>query len=455
MSQPVDLLVIGGGPSGYCGAIRGRQLGKSVVLVEKTSVGGTCLNRGCIPTKSLLESAARFRSLSSMSEYGVEVSEAKVNFPQVMAKKDSVVKRLVQGLRYLLKQKGVEVVSGEAEFLTSSTVQVGDVIYEPSCILVATGTAPADLPNLACDGTRILNSDQILELESLPESLLVVGGGVIGCEYATVFSSLGVDVTIVELAESILPTEDQDLSRTLMREFKKNKIKVLTSAQVKQADVDGDAVSVKVEHKGRLEEFVVDQVLVSVGRKPVFPKGFPGEVDGRGYIVVDEKFQTSVPGIYAAGDIIGGIQLAHLAFDEGTAAVEFAFGGSPKAEWQVPRCIYTHPEIAAVGLTESEAREQYGDGIRLSQFSLKGSGKAVISGADSGFCKVIADNRGNVLGVHMIGPQATEIIAEAVAVMEKGISLSDWAEVMHPHPTVAEAVREAVLAGLGRGLHSI
>lgn len=455
MSQQVDLLVIGGGPAGYCGAIRGRQLGQSVVLVEKDSVGGTCLNRGCIPTKSLLESAARFRSLSSMSEYGIEVSHAEVNYPQVISKKDSVVKRLVQGLGFLLKQKGVEIVRGEAEFLSSTTVRVGDEVYEPGRILVATGTEPADLPNLVCDGERILNSDQVLEMDSLPGSLLIVGGGVIGCEFATVFSSLGVDVTIVEIAEQILPAEDADLSRTLTREFKKSKVKVLTSAQVKQASPGQDSVVVAVEHKGKLEELSVDRVLVSVGRKAVLPKGFPGAVDGRGYILVDGEFQTSVPHVFAAGDIIGGLQLAHLAFDEGMAAVEFAFGGQPKSAWQVPRCIYTYPEIAAVGLTESQAREQFGNRLRVSQFSLKGNGKAMISGSDSGFCKVIADEEGNVLGVHMIGPQATEIIAEAVTVLEKGISLSDWAEVMHPHPTVAEAVREAVLAGLGRGLHSI
>ncbi len=456
MAKPVDLLIIGGGPAGYCGAIRARQLGKSVVLVEKDAIGGTCLNRGCIPTKAFLESAQLYGSLNQMAEHGVEVSYSSPDFGKVVARKNKVVQRLVQGLVYLLQQKQVQVISGEAEFLSPTAVRVGEAEYEPERILVASGTVPADLPNLPCDGKLVLNSDQILNLETLPESLVIVGGGVIGCEFATVFAAYGVQVTIVELAERILPMEDEDISKTLLREFRKQKIKVLTSARVQQVvpQADGTGV-VQVEYKGRVEEQSADCVLVSVGRKAVFPKGFPGAVDGRGLIVVNDQFQTSVPHIYAAGDIIGGMQLAHLAFEEGMAAVDSAFGGSPKGSWQVPRCVYTKPEIGAVGMTEGEARAVYGDELQIGLFSMKGNGKAVISGMDSGFCKVIADKDGRVLGVHMIGPQVTEIIAGATTVLEHQLSMDDWVETIHPHPTVAESVREAALAALGRGLHSI
>ncbi|MGI6148294.1 MAG: dihydrolipoyl dehydrogenase [Firmicutes bacterium] len=456
MPKQVDLLVIGGGPAGYCGAIRARQLGKSVVLAERDAVGGTCLNRGCIPTKALLESAHLYDNLSRMAEHGVEVSYSAPDLSQVVSRKNGVVQRLVQGLAYLLKQKGVEVLPSEAEFLSPSTVRIGDEVYEPERILVATGTAPADLPNLVCDGKLILNSDQMLDLARMPRTLVIVGGGVIGCEFATVFSAYGVQVTIVEIADTILPMEDKDLSKTLMREFRKNKVKVLTSAQVRGVEPQADGTGiVKVEYKGRVEELAADCVLVSVGRKPVLPKGFPGDVDKRGYITVNTRFQTSVPEIYAAGDVIGGVQLAHLAFEEGMAAIEFAFGGSPKSKWEVPRCVYTQPEIAAVGMTEEQARAVYGDELQIGQYTLKGNGRAVISGLDSGFCKIIADRSGRVLGVHMIGPQATEIIAGATTVLEHHIALHDWAETIHPHPTVAESVREAVLAALGRGLHSV
>lgn len=456
MPRRVDLLIIGGGPAGYCGAVRARQLGKSVVLAEKDTVGGTCLNRGCIPTKAFLESAQLYRSLSSMAEHGVEVSYSAPDFAKVVARKNDIVRRLVQGLSYLLQQKGIEVVQGEAEFLSPSTVSIGGQTYEPERILVATGTAPGELPNLPCDGRLVFNSDQILDLERLPKEVVIVGGGVIGCEFATVFAAYGVQVTIVELADRILPMEDEDISKALAREFRKQKVRIMTAAQVRRVMDQGDGQgTVEVEYKGKVEELHTDCVLVSVGRRAVLPKGFPCAANARGLAVVNERYQTSIPHIYAAGDVIGGMQLAHLAFEEGMAAVDFAFGGSPKSRGQVPRCVYTKPEIAAVGLTEAEARAEYGGTLRIGQFSLKGNGKAVISGLDSGFCKVIADAHGRVLGVHMIGPQVTEIIAGAATVLENQIGLDDWAGTIHPHPTVAESVREAALAALGRGLHSI
>ena len=261
-------------------------------------------------------------------------------------------------------------------------------------------------------------------------------------------------VTIVELMPKILPPEDAEVSQTLTREFKKRKIKVLTGAKVESLRHEADHVVVEVEQKGRAVEIETELVLVSVGRKAVLPQGFPGEVDRRGYIVVNEQFQTSVPHIYAAGDIIGGIQLAHLAFEEAWAAVNNMAGEPARNEWFVPGCVYTTPEIASVGLTEEKANEQYGEVI-TAKYSLKGNARAVIAGDDSGFVKFVASTDGVVRGVHIIGPQATELISSAVVGLEQGLTLEKWAEVVYPHPTVSESVKEAILSGLGIGLHSL
>lgn len=454
LSQQIDLLVIGGGPAGYAGAIRARHLGKSVVVVEKASVGGTCLNRGCIPTKALLESAHFYGGLASAKTHGVSLEIQDLDYAQVVRNKDQVVKRLVDGLKFLLEKKEIRVIEGEGRFLSTTEVQVGDEVFKPDNILVATGTVPFELPNLPIDGERVVDSDQLLDRDSLPKSLVIVGGGVIGCEFATVFASYGVQVTIVELMPQILPPEDAEISQTLTREFKKRKIKVLTGAKVEKLRHEANHVVVEVDQKGRPLEIETELVLVSVGRKAVLPQGFPAEVDSRGYVVVDGHYQSSVPHIYAAGDIIGGMQLAHLAFEEGWSAVNNMSGEPARNEWFVPSCVYTTPEIASVGLTEEKAKEQYGE-VLTAKYSLKGNGRAVIAGQDSGFVKFVASAEGVVRGVHIIGPQATELISGATVAMEQKLTLQEWAEVVYPHPTVSESIKEAVLSGLGIGLHSL
>lgn len=454
MSQQIDLLVIGGGPAGYTGAIRARHLGMSVVVVEKSSVGGTCLNRGCIPTKALLESAHFYGGLSTAKSHGVSLEVQELDYAKVVKTKNQVVQRMVDGLKFLLDKKEIRIIEGEARFLSSSEVQVGGEIFIPNNILVATGTVPFELPNLPIDGKRVVDSDQLLDWDSLPKSLVIVGGGVIGCEFATIFASYGVQVTIVELMPHILPPEDTEVSQTLTREFKKRKIKVLTGSKVEKSRHESDHVVVEVDQKGRPVEIETELVLVAVGRKAVVPEGFPGEMDHRGYIVVNGRFQTSVPHIYAAGDIIGGIQLAHLAFEEGWAAVNNMAGEPARNEWFVPGCVYTSPEIASVGLTEEKAKEQYGE-VLTAKYSLKGNARAAIAGDDSGFVKFVASTDGVVRGVHIIGPQATELISGAVVGLEQGLTLEKWAEVVYPHPTVSESIKEAVLSGLGIGLHSL
>ena len=454
MSRQVDLLVLGGGPAGYSSAIRARQLGKQVVVVEKERLGGTCLNRGCIPTKALLESANFYGSLKSAQNHGITLDVTGLDYGQVIQKKDKVVQNLVGGLEFLLDRREVEVVVGEARFNSPTEVQVGTEVFHPEKIIVATGTVAAELPGLEPDGRVVLNSDQMLAADTLPKSLLIVGGGVIGCEFATIFSSYGVQVTIVELTDQLLPPEDREVSQTLLREFKKRKIQVLTGASVDKLIRGEDEVVVQVTQKGRQREIEADRVLISVGRKPVVPEGFPGELNSRGYLVVNGALQTTVPHIYAAGDVIGGMQLAHLAFEEGWAACDHAFGKNARTQWFVPSCVYTQPEIGSVGLTEAHAREEYGEVI-VAKYSLKGNGKAVIAGDDSGFCKIVASTDGVVRGVHIIGPQATELISNATVALERGLTLEQWAEVIYPHPTVSESIKETVLSGLGAGLHSI
>lgn len=454
MSRQIDLLVLGGGPAGYSSAIRARQLGKQVVVVEKERLGGTCLNRGCIPTKALLESANFYGSLKSAQNHGITLDVTGLDYGQVIQKKDKVVQNLVGGLEFLLDRREVEVVVGEARFNSPTEVQVGTEVFHPEKIIVATGTVAAELPGLEPDGRVVLNSDQMLAADTLPKSLLIVGGGVIGCEFATIFSSYGVQVTIVELTDQLLPPEDREVSQTLLREFKKRKIQVLTGASVDKLIRGEDEVVVQVTQKGRQREIEADRVLISVGRKPVVPEGFPGELNSRGYLVVNGALQTTVPHIYAAGDVIGGMQLAHLAFEEGWAACDHAFGKNARTQWFVPSCVYTQPEIGSVGLTEAHAREEYGEVI-VAKYSLKGNGKAVIAGDDSGFCKIVASTNGVVRGVHIIGPQATELISNATVALERGLTLEQWAEVIYPHPTVSESIKETVLSGLGAGLHSI
>ncbi len=453
VTQQIDLLVLGGGPAGYAAAIRASHLGKRVVLVEKDSIGGTCLNRGCIPTKALLESAHFYAGLSSAAVHGVSVEIKGLDYAQVVRGKGGIVQNLVNGLQFLLRKRQITVLEGEGRLLPSGEVQVGEEVLRPGNVLVATGTEPLQLPGLEVDGELVVNSDQLLERTSLPQSLVIVGGGVIGCEFATIFADYGVEVTIVELAPRILPMEDGEVSQALTREFKKRKVKVLTEAKVVGIERGAQAL-VHVEQKGRAADLRADLVLVSVGRRPVLPPGFQGDLDAKGYIKVNGRFQTSLPQVYAAGDIIGGVQLAHLAFEEGWAAVNYMFDQPARNQWFVPSCVYTKPEIAAVGLTEEQAREKYGE-IVTAKYSLKGNGRAVIAREDSGFVKFVAASDGRVLGVHIIGPQATELIAGAALALEQGLTLEQWAQVVYPHPTVSESLKEAVLSALGCGLHSV
>ena len=453
MTQQIDLLVIGGGPAGYSAAIRASHLGKTVVVAERNRLGGTCLNRGCIPTKALLESASFYAGLSSAASHGVALEVQRLDYGQVVRGKDQIVQNLVNGLQFLLKKRQIQVLEAEARFLPSGEVQVGDEVFQPAKVLVATGTAPWELPGLEVDGSLVVNSDQLLDRPTLPQSLVIVGGGVIGCEFATIFASYGVQVTIVELMDRLLPTEDAEVSQALAREFKKRKIKVLTGAKVSGIE-RGEQALVTVEHKGRTSELAAELVLISVGRRPVLPQGFSGELNAKGYVQVGGDFQTSVPGVYAAGDIIGGVQLAHLAFEEGWAAVNNMFGDPARQEWFLPARGYTKPEIASVGSTEAQAREEYGEVI-TAKYSLKGNGRAVIAREDSGFVKFVAGPQGKVLGVHIIGPQATELISGAALALEQGLTLEQWAQVVYPHPTVSESIKEAVLSALGCGLHSL
>jgi len=454
--REVELLIVGGGPAGYAAAGRGRQLGLRTLIVEKDAIGGTCLNRGCIPTKSLLESASLYERMHRCDEFGLEASHLGVNYPQVMARKDRIVKNLVGGLGTMLQHRGIEIAEGEARFADQDAVVVdGETPLRilPQRTVICTGTVPAHLPMLEPDGRFIFDSDSILLQTSLPESMIIVGGGVIGSEFACIFQSLGVAVTIVELTDGLIPGEDQDLRRALLRELKKKKIKVQTNAKITDAAVGDDGVRVFFEQRGQTKQLHAHACLSAVGRRPVLPSGIELAAEKSGFLRVGDDFRTSVPQVYAAGDVIGGLQLAHLAFFEGIAAVSSSCGEDFASQWHVPRCVYTDPETASVGLSEQEAEEKFGEAI-VGMFSLKGNGKAMILGSNSGFCKVVADPSGRVVGFHMIGPHATEMIAGAVVALEQEMTLQQWSQCIHPHPTVSESIHESVLSALGLGLHA-
>lgn len=455
LERSVQLLIIGGGPAGYAAAARGRQLGLDTILVERDTLGGTCLNRGCIPTKTLLESAGLFQQIKKAQEFGLSINEVDVQYDRIVERKDRIVDSLVKGLQHTMEQSGVEVVPGEAVFVGSNQVRVdgpSPTTIQAEKIITATGTTPAHLPHCRPNGENIFDSDSILRMTHLPSSLVIVGGGVIGCEFASIFQALGVSVTIVELLDGLLPGEDGDLRKTLLREFKKQKIKVLTEARLNAVVEEQGSLKFSIEQKGKERELEAAACLIAIGRRPVVPDGLDVDKDEAGYIVVNENYETSQAPVYAAGDLIGGLQLAHLAFFEGINAVNAAFGAESRRSWHVPRCVYTHPETAAVGLTEEQARQQYED-VQIGTFSLKGNGKAMILGDNAGFCKVIAEPDGRVLGFHMVGPHATEMIAEAVVALEQGLSLAEWSQCIHPHPTVNESIQESLWSALGVPLH--
>ncbi|MBG9829364.1 MULTISPECIES: dihydrolipoyl dehydrogenase [Bacillus cereus group] len=456
------LVVIGGGPAGYVAAITAAQNGKDVTLIDEADLGGTCLNVGCMPTKSLLESAEVHDIVRKANHYGIALNNGSISidWKQIQARKSQIVTQLVQGIQYLMKKNKIKVIQGKANFETDHRVRVTndnkEDVVDGEQFIIAAGSEPTELPFAPFDGKWILNSSHAMSLESIPKSLLIVGGGVIGCEFASIYSRLGTKVTIVERASQLLPGEDEDIAHILRDKLENDGAEIFTGAALKGLNTYKKQAS--FEYEGSIQEANPEYVIVSVGRKPrVEELGLEKagiQFSNKG-ISVNEHMQTNRSHIYAAGDVIGGIQLAHVAFHEGMTAALHASGEDVKVNYHaVPRCIYTSPEIASVGLSEKDAREQYGD-ILIGEFPFTANGKALIIGEQTGKVKVIVEPKyQEIVGISIIGPRATELIGQGTVMIHTEVTADIMRDYIAAHPTLSEAIHEALLQAIGHAVHA-
>ncbi|MCL2368014.1 MAG: dihydrolipoyl dehydrogenase [Oscillospiraceae bacterium] len=452
-----DIAVIGGGPAGYVAAIKGAQLGGAVVLFEKDVVGGTCLNRGCIPTKTYLKTAEYLHNIRRAGERGIKLSTAglAVDMEAVVANKNKVVKQLTSGVAGLLKSYSVEVVQGTASLTAAGKIACNGKVYDAQNVILCGGSRAGILPIPGAKGNpNVLTSDGILDLTTLPKKLTIIGGGVIGCEMASAFRAFGSEVTIVELTDQLVPALDTDISAELKKALESQGVRVLTGKKVSKIGARGRAAAVFLE--GEAEPILATKVLLSTGRFSDLE--CLGELTDkinveRGKVIVDDAMRTNLPHIYAAGDINGRFMLAHAAFKMGEVAAANAMGHSETCDLRhVPGCLYTLPEAASVGMSETEARKSHD--VAVGRFPLRANGRALASGEPDGFIKVVIDKAyGEILGVHMIGGAATEMIAEPTVMMAMEITAHEAAEIIHAHPTHAEAFMEACADALGRCIH--
>lgn len=451
-----DIVVLGGGSGGYAAALRAAELGKSVALVEKDKVGGTCLHRGCIPTKALLHAAEIADNVRESASFGVRSSFEAIDPDGVRAYREGIVAKKYKGLEGLVKARKITVVQGEGRLEADRAVRVGDDRYVGTDVILATGSYSRTLPGLEVGG-RILTSEQALELSEVPRTVVVLGGGVIGVEFASVWKSFGADVTIVEALDHLVPVEDLALSKGLERAFRKRGINYSLGVRFAGATQTADAVTVTLEDG---KTFEADYLLVAVGRGPATAgMGFEeaGVTIDRGFVVTDDRLRTSVEHVWAVGDIVPGLQLAHRGFQQGIFVAEEIAGLSPVLipDVHIPRVTYSHPEVASVGLTEAKAAEAHGaDGIVAYEYNLAGNGKSEILGT-SGIVKVVRQKDGPVVGVHLIGDRVGELITEGQLAVGWEAHPEDIAPFVHAHPTQSEALGEAFLALAGKPLHAL
>ena len=443
-----DLIVIGGGPAGYVGAVRAAELGAKVALVERAELGGTCLNWGCIPTKALLKSAQVYHYCRNAKSFGVAIEgEVKADLKAMVARSRQVSQTVGRGVEMLLKRSGVEVITGSATLVSNHEVAVGDAVYSAKNILLATGASPREVPSIPIDHQHILSSRDALVLEDLPESMVVVGSGAIGSEFAFLYASLGVKVTVVEYMPQFMPLLDAEVSAAAERAFRRQRITVMTDTTVKGVSVIDGKCIVEVEQKGVAKQIEAKKVLSAVGIK--------SNIDGLGLdkvgvqverdkIVVDSKFQTSITGVFAVGDIIASPALAHIASAEAINCVEQIFGKMPKAiDYSLtPACIFTTPEIASVGLTEEQAKKQSLE-HKVARYNFASSGKAAAAGDRDGFVKLIFDAENKLRGAHIIGANVVEMLGEPSVAMAMGATAEDIASTIHAHPSLYEGIYEA------------
>jgi dihydrolipoamide dehydrogenase len=459
-----DILFLGAGPAGYVGAIRAAKTSSRVVVVEKGNIGGTCLNIGCIPTKAMLSTAEVLALAKRAEEFGIKIDGFTIDFSRVMERKDKIVQQLRKGIEFLFKKNGVVVVKGVGRLVDAHTVEVatedGVRRITARCIIIATGSTPALLPVSGLDvGGAVWTSTEALAAEKIPESILIVGGGYVGLEFGYFFSVMGSKVTVVEMLPRIAGNMDAEVAKELEKSLKRVGINILTESTVASAEDIENGKKVTIRRQDGSEETAeFERVLLAVGRKPL-TQGIGLEEAGirtdRGFIVVNDRLQTNVPNVYAAGDCIGEPMLAHAAFHEVLVAVENCLGGDAMLDNRaIPGVVFTHPEVATVGMTEEKAREQFGDDILIGRFPFAANGKALGMGEREGFVKVIAGPKhAEILGVHIIGPHATDMISEAVLAIQSEATLYDIEASVHPHPTLSEPIHEAALDALGKPLH--
>ncbi len=459
-----DLIVIGSGPGGYVAAIRGSQLGLKTAVVEKAELGGICLNWGCIPTKALLKSAQVYQYASHSNEYGVKIDgTVSADFEAIVKRSREVAAGMSNGIQYLFKKNKVEHIKGFGKLKPGNIVEVTDELgnkteITASHIILATGARSRELPNLKQDGIKIIGYRQAMTLPKQPKSMVVVGSGAIGSEFAYFYNAIGTEVTLVEYMPNIVPVEDEEVSKQLEISFKKQGIKVMTNASVEAVDTSSDLCKVTIKTKKGEEVIEAEIVLSAVGVSTNL-EGLGLEETGvefdKGKILVDDYYKTNIDGVYAIGDIVHGPALAHVASHEGIICVEKIAGHHPEPMNynNIPGCTYTHPEVASVGMTEKAAREA-GREIKIGKFPFTASGKASAAGAKEGFVKVIVDAKyGEILGAHMIGENVTEMIAEIVAARKLESTGREIIDTVHPHPTLSEAVMEAMAAAYGEVIH--
>jgi dihydrolipoamide dehydrogenase len=465
--QPYDLVIIGGGPGGYVGAIRAAQLGLRTALVEREKVGGTCLHIGCIPTKAMLHTAEVLEHVRDAADLGITLAGAPtVDLAAVHRRKARVVETLYKGTQYLMRKNKIDVFTGTGRFLSSRKLGVAladgsETELEARAVVIATGSAPRSVPGVVIDHERIIDSTGALALEAVPKSIAILGAGPVGVEFASVYRAFGSEVTLIELLPTLVPLEDEEVGEQLEKSFARRGIRSLTGATAKSATTDGDRVKITIAKGDETEGLEADYLLVAVGRAPVTEELVLAEAGvqvEKGAVVVNEHLETTAPGVYAIGDVITGqkpYRLAHVASDEAIAAVERIAGvaARPVNYDAVPRPTFSIPQVATVGLTERQAQEE-GYDVKVGRFSFQPNSKAVITGTREGFVKVVSEAKiGEILGIHMLGPSVTELLAEGIAAKSLEATVLEVGAAVHSHPTLSEALKEAALDALGRAIH--
>jgi dihydrolipoamide dehydrogenase len=458
----INVAIIGGGPGGYVAAIKAAHLGLKAVLIEKDKLGGVCLNRGCIPTKALVSTAELLNQLQRVEEFGVQVKDYSFDFPAIMKRKERIAQRLSSGVGQLMKANQIRVIQGEGNILEPGVVEVINIegkkeLIKTRNIIIATGSSVMKIPIPGLENEGVIDSDGALSLSELPTKMIIIGGGVIGIEFAGIFKAMGVEVTVVEMLPRILLPIDEEISNRLTFILKRQGIKILTNSRVEGIEKTNQNLEVLISNPEGKQRLKTEKVLLAAGRVPDFGninvQKLGIELEGRA-IKVDQKMRTNIPGIYAVGDVVGKIMLAHVAFREGIVAVENISGKEVLMDYKVvPNCVFSLPEVASVGLTEEEARKKY-DQIKVSKFPYIANGKALGMGETEGMVKIIADSdTSELLGLHILGAHASDLIAEGTLALSMEATAEEIVNTIHAHPTLAETIAEAAEGIIGRPIH--